>query len=360
MKKGHGYKPIVLAQGLTEPYPLSPDVLPLQIIRIGDLVLLGIPAEITTMAGRRLKDTILQILKSAGINYLTLATYANAYSGYVTTKEEYDTQNYEGASTHFGPYTLMAYQQEFSKIAIAMKEGKTVPAGPIPRDLSSKQTTLQTGVVADTQPWPWIPFGSVQTDVDSFYKAGTTAKVIFWGGHPKNNLRTQETYLEVQKKENDKWITVFTDSDPCTIYMWNRDFVANSKITITWDIPLDTKPGDYRICHYGDSKNTDGKINMYQGASSVFKVGEPIAINEITFKNSYGKQVEIWFYHPNDFLRWIAYDKHILTPNEKYSWKIPSGWGRVQVRFTGPGKWKTISGGESIIITEEGNIENTA
>ncbi|MEJ2103660.1 MAG: neutral/alkaline ceramidase [Ignavibacteriaceae bacterium] len=360
MKKGHGYKPIVLAQGLTEPYPLSPEVLPLQIIRIGNLVLLGIPAEFTTMAGRRLRNTILQFLQNSGINYLALATYANAYSGYVTTKEEYDTQNYEGASTHFGPYTLMAYQQEFSKMAIAMKDRKMVPAGPIPRDLSSKQTTLQTGVVADTQPWPWIPFGSVQTDVDSFYRAGTTAKVIFWGGHPKNNLRTLGTYLEVQRKENNKWITVFTDSDPCTIYKWNRDFVANSKITIIWDIPLDTEPGEYRICNYGDSKNIDGKINMYQGASSVFKVGEAIAINEITFKNSYGKQVEIWFYHPNDFLRWIAYDKHILTPNEKYSWKIPSGWGRVQVRFTGPGKWKTISGGESVIITAEGNIENTA
>ena len=358
MKKGHGYKPIVLAPGLTEPYPLSPEVLPLQIIRIGNLVLLGIPAEFTTMAGRRLKNTILQILQSSGIDFLALATYANAYSGYVTTKEEYDTQNYEGASTHFGPYTLMAYQQEFSKLAIAIKDGKTVPAGSIPRDLSSKQTSLQTGVVADTQPWPWIPFGTVQTDVDSFYKAGTTAKVIFWGGHPKNNLRTQETFLEVQWKKNGSWITVFTDRDPCTIYKWNRDFVANSKITITWNIPLDTKPGEYRICHYGNSKDIDGKISMYQGASSVFKVGEPIAINEITFKNSYGTQVEIWFYHPNDFLRWIAYDKHILTPNEKYLWKVPSGWGKVQVRFTGPGKWKTISGGESVNITAEGNIEN--
>src|SRR5512135_720141 len=110
MKKGHGNKPIVLANGLTEPYPLSPEVLPLQIIRIGDLVLLGIPAEITTMAGRRLRETILKLLSDSGVNYLALAAYANAYAGYITTKEEYDTQNYEGASTHFGPYTLMAYE----------------------------------------------------------------------------------------------------------------------------------------------------------------------------------------------------------------------------------------------------------
>ena len=87
------------------------------------------------MAGRRLRESILEILKSAGIDYLVLATYANAYAGYVTTKEEYDIQHYEGASTHFGPFTLMAFQQEFGKLAKAMKDGKTVSAGPTPRDL---------------------------------------------------------------------------------------------------------------------------------------------------------------------------------------------------------------------------------
>ena len=29
-------------------------------------------------------------------------------------------QRYEGASTIFGPHTLMAYQQEFDKMAVAM------------------------------------------------------------------------------------------------------------------------------------------------------------------------------------------------------------------------------------------------
>ncbi|MCW8814264.1 MAG: neutral/alkaline non-lysosomal ceramidase N-terminal domain-containing protein, partial [Chlorobium sp.] len=357
MKKGHYPKPIVFAQGLADPYPLSPEVLPLQIIRIGNLVLLAIPAEITTMAGRRLRETILKVFSNSTVNYLALATYANAYSGYVTTKEEYDIQQYEGASTHFGPYTLMAYQQEFSKIAKAMVEGNQVAAGPTPRDLSSKQTTLQTAAVVDTQPLPWIPFGRVQTDVNSAYRAGDTVKVIFWGAHPKNNLRTQGTYLEVQKKVGDKWIPIYDDHGPSTIYKWERDFVANSKITITWVIPLDTEPGEYRICHYGDSKDIDGKINPYQGTSNIFKVGEAIAVNEITIKNSYRKQVELWFYHPDDWLKWIAYAYHTMNVDEKFTWKIPTGWGRVQVRFSGPGKWRTVAGGESINITSEGNIE---
>ena len=150
--------------------------------------------------------------------------------------------------------------------------------------LSSEQTNLQTSVITDTQPMPWIPFGGTQTDVDSSYKPGSTVKVIFWGAHPKNNLRTQGTFLEVQKKEGDKWITIFNDHDTCTIFEWKRDFIANSKITITWNIPADTKPGEYRICHFGDSRDISGNIKPYTGISSTFKIGESSAVNEINFQ----------------------------------------------------------------------------
>lgn len=358
MKNGHYPKPIILAQGLAEPYPLSPEILPLQILRIGNLVLLGIPLELTTMAGRRLRESILNIFKDSGINQLALATYANAYAGYVTTKEEYDIQHYEGASTHFGPYTLMALQQEFGKLATALKDRKNIATGPVPRNLSSEQTNLQTGVVTDTQPMPWIPFGITQTDVNSSYIPSSTVKVIFWGAHPKNNLRTQGTFCEIQRREGDKWITIFNDNDPCTMYEWKRDFIANSKITISWNIPSDTKKGEYRICHFGDSRDISGKIKSYTGVSSIFKIGESLLVNEINFKNSFGRQVELWFYHPDDWLRWSAYARYELRKDENFSWKIPSGWGKVQVRFTGPGKWKTLSGGESIVITANGIIEN--
>jgi hypothetical protein len=164
----------------------------------------------------------------------------------------------------------------------------------------------------------------------------------------------------VQRKEGDKWITIFNDNDPCTLYDWKRDFIANSKITITWNIPLDTKPGEYRICHFGDARDVSGKIKPYTGISSTFKIGESSVVNEISFKNSFGKQVELWFYHPQDWLKWSAYDKKVLNKDESFKWKIPSGWRKVQVRFTGPGKWKTVSVGESINIKTDGEIENVS
>ena len=93
------------------------------------------------------------------------------------------------------------------------------------------------------------------------------------------------------------------------------------------------------------------------GISGTFKIGESTSVNEISFKNSFGKQVELWFYHSNDWLRWSAYSHHILNKDENFVWKIPSRTGKVQVRFTGPEKWKTISAGESINIAQNGDIE---
>ena len=79
-----------------------------------------------------MRDTILSELIGTDVKYLAMAAYANDYSQYVTTKEEYDMQHYEGASNLFGPFTLHAYQQEFRKLAFALKTGNQVGSGPPP------------------------------------------------------------------------------------------------------------------------------------------------------------------------------------------------------------------------------------
>ena len=42
---------------------------------------------------------------------VVIAGLTNTYSSYITTREEYGAQRYEGASTIFGPSTLDAYIQ---------------------------------------------------------------------------------------------------------------------------------------------------------------------------------------------------------------------------------------------------------
>jgi neutral ceramidase len=97
--------------------PWTPNVMPIQLIVIGTQAIAAVPNEFTTVSGRRLRATVQGILTARGVEGTILAGYANAYSGYVTTPEEYAYQDYEGASTHFGKWTLPAYQTLFARLA---------------------------------------------------------------------------------------------------------------------------------------------------------------------------------------------------------------------------------------------------
>jgi neutral ceramidase len=105
--------------------PWIPQILPLQIIIIGELAIASFPGEITTIAGLRLKNTIQGILEKKGIKKVIISPYANAFCGYVTTYEEYQCQLYEGGHTVFGEWTLAAFQTKFKELALQLlKEPK--------------------------------------------------------------------------------------------------------------------------------------------------------------------------------------------------------------------------------------------
>jgi neutral ceramidase len=102
--------------------PWVPQVLPLQIATLGSLALVAIPAEISTVGGRRMREMLLKELAPAGIAKVVLCPYANAYCGYITTPEEYLEQHYEAGHTVFGRYTLPAFMTHFRLLAQALIE----------------------------------------------------------------------------------------------------------------------------------------------------------------------------------------------------------------------------------------------
>lgn len=105
--------------------PWMPRIVPLQMVIIGQLAIIGVPGEITTMAGQRLRETALRILKHRGVEQVILSTYTNGYHGYITTTQEYKLQLYEGAHTIFGKWTLPAYQTKVKQLAIEMLKPKS-------------------------------------------------------------------------------------------------------------------------------------------------------------------------------------------------------------------------------------------
>ncbi|KIJ67392.1 hypothetical protein HYDPIDRAFT_173938 [Hydnomerulius pinastri MD-312] len=277
----HYPKPILLNTGYANtPYRWSPHTVDVQILRVGNFVVLVMPGELTTMAGRRMREALRAQLISSGIlddsAYVVIAGPANTYGHYISTREEYAVQRYEGASTLFGPATLEAYIDRYSALVpyLADNATGTPPSDAPPPEQTSKAISMQTGVIVDNPPL-FKGFGDVLVDVESGpYRAGDTVSVRFVGANPRNNLRLEGTFLTVDRLVDGAWSTVRTDSHLSTIYQWNRTstVLGTSTVDLQWTIEEGTLAGTYRIMYFGDAKRLIGGIKSFTGTSSSFTV----------------------------------------------------------------------------------------
>jgi Neutral/alkaline non-lysosomal ceramidase. len=92
---------------LIEPAANFPDRVPVSVVRLGPLTIAAVPVEMTTAMGRHVR---LKLAANGDPRAALLIGLANEYLGYVTTLEEYDTQDYEGASTLFGRHSGECYE----------------------------------------------------------------------------------------------------------------------------------------------------------------------------------------------------------------------------------------------------------
>ncbi|GLD99376.1 hypothetical protein PINS_up008095 [Pythium insidiosum] len=277
----------------TARYGLSPTTLPLQLFLIGEaLALAAIPFEATTMAGRRLRSALQSsFIEHGSIDIQTpvISGLSNAYCGYLTTREEYAVQRYEGASTHFGPNQLCATMQQFEQLIEDMfrpKHGKKVKTtGALQPKIGGVGVLDYNVPVVHDGLLPGAQYGSIISDVLSEYCPGSTVTVTFHAAHPKNNLRTQGTFLEVHRwleddsrRDGGVWVMHADDGDTNTFFHWRRNGTFASVVTIEWWIPAKTPPGKYRIKVNGDYKRFfTGEIASYTGLSSEFEVKFPVS-----------------------------------------------------------------------------------
>jgi neutral ceramidase len=248
-------KPVLLPNGHAR--------LPFQLLRIGNLAVLGIPWEVTTVAARRLRALLLDELAPAGVDTVVIAGLVNDYVHYLTTREEYASQQYEGASTLFGPWSLAAVSQESLKLARAMRRDE-----PAPEDLGPVEQSPNLN-----RP-PYLPsdlpglgggFGALLGDVPASAAPGERIEARFQAGHPRNDLKTQSSYAYVEQLQADgSWRAVFQDRDPELIFLWepllpqaaavDGPVIGPSTARIIWQIPADQAPGTYRLRHEGASR----------------------------------------------------------------------------------------------------------
>ncbi|KAJ8591584.1 Neutral/alkaline nonlysosomal ceramidase [Rhizopogon salebrosus TDB-379] len=275
-------KPILLNVGYAhDPYDWSPGTVDVQMLRVGQFVILVMPGELTTMAGRRMREALRTKLIAEGVlddrAYVVVAGPGNTYGHYVATREEYSVQRYEGASTLFGPATLEAYINRYSELVPYLADNVTgSPLSSVaPLEQTSKAISMQNPVIADYPPI-FKKFGDILIDVGSrTYYAGDTVAVRFVGANPRNNLRLEDTFLTVDQKVNGEWVVVRSDSHPSTIYEWSRasTILGTSIVDVRWTIEDGTPAGIYKMTYYGDAKSLLSDISTFTGVSSTFTVG---------------------------------------------------------------------------------------
>lgn len=287
-----GSKPILLDVGeVHRPYSWTPNVVDVQVFRVGQFISIVSPGEASTMAGRRWKEAVetestalfQDDMKRSSAPVVVLGGPANSYTHYITTEEEYAIQRYEGASTLYGPHTLAAYiNVTLGYLPFLSASAKSPPRQPkdaFPPDNTNRSLSFITGVVRDGTPLG-KKFGEVKQDVSAFYRAGNRITATFVGANPRNNLRLERTYASVEKLAFNGggiqiWNTVRDDSDWSLVFKWKRtsEILATSEVEITWETDREVDQlakGVYRLRYFGDWKSLGGTITPFEGKSAAF------------------------------------------------------------------------------------------
>ncbi len=282
----HAPKPILYRKEQQDPLPVG-------IARLGQLVIVFVPSEVTTMSGRRLRDTVSSVL-GAEVKYVMIAGYTNDYAGYITTPEEYAVQQYEGGHTLFGPWTLPAFQQEIDRLALALSDGSPVPSSADAGDLRGLVASNALGNAFDEPPADGS-FGEIVRRPDPSYAPGATVSVSFWTGHPDNAFQQGARHFEIQRLGDMEWTTVVTESDGSTKGTWtqssrtippydpldpfaeppppiNEAFI----VRIDWQVPDDATPGTHRVVFHGSEKaESNAELRAFLSESPSFEVTTP-------------------------------------------------------------------------------------
>jgi neutral ceramidase len=282
-------KPILLDVGnADDPYAWTPNIVDIQLLRIGPLIIIVSPGEATTMSGRRWKAALSSaapsILKISS-PIVVLGGPANTYAHYIATEEEYSVQRYEGASTLYGPHTLAAYVNlTLTYLPYLGSEDETahlgrLPPGPSPPINVNHSLSFITPVVVD-RPSLLKRFGDTLSSPDPSkpHYAGETVSAKFVGANPRNNFRLEGTFAAVEhfNQTLKAWVQVRDDSDWFLVYRWKRTstVLGTSEVTLSWEIEHGTFAGMYRFRYLGDAKALTGKITAFEGTSGVFNVAD--------------------------------------------------------------------------------------
>ncbi|MCL6270916.1 neutral/alkaline ceramidase [Sansalvadorimonas sp. 2012CJ34-2] len=264
-----------------------PQILPVAIVKIGSLGLLGVPAEFTYIAGHRLKSAVKEV-EGTGLEKLVVAGYANDYSLYVTTPDEYLEQLYEGGATLFGRWTLGAYQQTFEKMALNLAyPGTTPPSEFEPEDLSMYYRDIQAPDIQCRG--EQRNHGKLLSYIPDMLWNGQVVKACFTASNPRLAVRKLDTFLTVERYDHERkhWYVVANDDSWDTRFFWHPQWYGKTQgyVCVEWTPPARLEAGTYRLGHHGLwRENSQSDLVPYHGYTRRFAVVREAKVSVMLMK----------------------------------------------------------------------------
>jgi hypothetical protein len=202
-----------------------PTEVPVSVVHIGPIQLLAVPFELTSMTGAALRKDLGGTPAAATI----VIGLANEYLSYIATENEYQEQEYEGASTLYGPHSARCLNELVKTIA-APASATAAESHPEVR-LDAYHGATFDNVILGPDFWAWNAWysdGSLESPfVDSApparwprmeWAAARPGRVSVWieDGSWRLHEDDDDGYVLVELASGDprKWDAVWLRSDP--------------------------------------------------------------------------------------------------------------------------------------------------
>lgn len=221
-----------------------PTVIPVHLLRLGDVAVIGLPFETTVEAGRRIGAAALE--SALDITTAFVSSLVNDQTDYLTTPEEYTAQYYEGASVLFGPR-----QQEWVA-GQARKLANDVAAGirSVPRARSfdfgvRRYLALPTGVGATRLPEA-VRYVETTPVEDGYWEQA-------WTDVSPGDLRWHEPLVRVEVETEEGWVPASYDGRAVDDQGWHLGVTylgrkaAQHRYAARWYAPPLGRPGRHRF-----------------------------------------------------------------------------------------------------------------
>ena len=213
-----------------------PPAVPVSVIRIGDGALAAVPGEATKEEGARIIEAVLAALRPSGVTHGLIDGLANDYVSYITTREEYGTQSYEGASTLYGKNEGTFFVERLAELARALAENQPAPE---PYDFDTSY-----GIKPDGAAYPaGASEGTITSQPAGSVARGQTISMAWTGGPMGHDRPIDRSFIRAERLVGHRWR--IDDSDLGLDTLWRVD--DQGHYTVDWR-PAPTLPtGTFRL-----------------------------------------------------------------------------------------------------------------